>query len=152
MRSQPTQNSCRSPLGDAQPRWQAVVKLLRSRARHEDRRAERVPVGWNARYRLDSHGPWLTCRVTDVSLDGAALELPENAYAPRSRLIFLALQCGEESPAGIALRADVRSLSFAANGRHRIGVMFVNVTSVEHRFLVDMIKRSAESARGGTSP
>jgi len=128
-----------------------VVKRLKSRARHEDRRTERVPVGWNARYRLDSHGPWLTCRVTDVSLHGAALELPDNASAPRSRLIFLELQCGEEAPGGVALRADVRSLSFAANGRHRIGVMFVNVTSFEHGYLVDMINRSAEMARGGTN-
>jgi hypothetical protein len=63
----------------------------------------------------------------------------------------LELQCGEEAPGGVALRADVRSLSFAANGRHRIGVMFVNVTSFEHGFLVDMINRSAEPARGGTS-
>ena len=45
-----------------------------------------------------------------------------------------------------AVRADVRSLSFAPNGHHRIGVMFVNVNSVERQFLADMIKRTAEMA------
>ena len=29
--------------------------------------------------------------------------------------------------------------------------MFVNVTSFEHGYLVDMINRSAEMARGGTN-
>jgi hypothetical protein len=130
-----------------------VVKLLKSRRRREERGAERVPVGWGARYRLDSHGPWLACRVIDVSLDGAALELPEDGYAPRSRLIFLELQCGDEPPSSVVLRADVRSLSFATNGHHRIGVMFVNVTSVERQFLVTMIKRTAEAEEAaGTNP
>ena len=123
-----------------------MVRLLKSRSRREGRCTQRVPVGWDARYRLDSHGPWLTCRVIDVSLNGAALELPENAYAPRSRLIFLELQWGAETR-GVALRADVRSLTFGPNGRHRIGVMFVNVTSVEHQFLLDMIERSGEIPR-----
>jgi hypothetical protein len=139
-------------LGEPGLGWQEAVKLLKSRTRDEDRRTERVPVGWLARYRLDSHGPWLTCRVIDVSVEGAGFELPENADAPRSRLIFLELQWGEDARGGIALRADVRSLSFAANGRHRIGVKFVNVTSFERQFLMEMIKHSAETARGGTKP
>jgi hypothetical protein len=120
-----------------------MVKLLKSRSRPEERRAERVPLGWDARYRLDSHGPWLTCRVIDLSLDGAGLELPENVSAPTSRLILLDLECCEERPGDVALRADVRSLSFAANGQHRVGVMFVNVNSVERQFLADVIKRTA---------
>ena len=129
------------------------MKLLKSPPRRDDRRTERAPVAWDARYRLDSHGPWVACRVIDVSLDGAALELPENVYAPRSRLIFLELLWGDETSGGVALRADVRSLSFAPNGHHRVGVMFVNVTSLEHQFLVDMIKRSAEMSReAGTNP
>ena len=129
------------------------MKLLKSRPRREERRAERVSVGWDARYRLDSHGPWLTCRVIDLSLDGAALELPENGYAPRSRLILLDLQDGEQPPGDVALRADVRSLSFAPNGHHRVGVMFVNVNSVERQFLADVIKRTAEIAnRAGKNP
>jgi hypothetical protein len=147
MSSQPARDSCRSPFGDPELGWRAVVKPLKSRSRHEKRCAERTRVGWNARYRLDSHGPWLTCRVVDVSLDGAALELPENVSTPRSRLLFLELGCGEET-SSVALRADVRSLSFAPNGHHRIGVMFVNVTSIEHQYLVNMIARSAEVARG----
>ena len=129
------------------------MELLKSPPRRDDRRTERAPVAWDARYRLDSHGPWVACRVIDVSLDGAALELPENINAPRSRLIFLELLWGDETSGGVALRADVRSLSFAPNGHHRVGVMFVNVTSLEHQFLVDMIKRSAEMSReAGTNP
>jgi hypothetical protein len=139
-------------LGEPELGWPVVVRLSKSRSRREERHVKRVPASWDARYRLDSHGPWLTCRVIDVSLQGAALELPENAYAPRSRLIFLELRDGEETPDGVALRADVRSLSFARNGRHRIGVMFVNVTSVEHQFLVGMIKRSSAMARGMANP
>ena len=122
------------------------MKLLKSRTARENRQGQRLPVRVDARYRLDSHGPWLACRVIDVSVDGAALELPANASAPRSRLIFLELRGGEGQTGGVVLRADVRSLSFASNGHHRIGVMFVNVTSVEQRFLVEMINRSAEAS------
>jgi hypothetical protein len=129
-----------------------MVRLSKSRSRREQRHVKRVRVGWDARYRLDSHGPWLACRVIDVSLQGAALELPENAYAPRSRLIFLELWDREETSGGVSLRADVRSLSFARNGRHRIGVMFVNVTSVEHQFLVNTIRRSVDTASGMANP
>ena len=100
-------------------------------------------MGWHARYRLDSHGPWLTCRVIDLSVHGAALELPEDASSPTSRLILLDVQCGETPPGDVVLRADVRSLSFAPNGRHRIGVMFVNVNSVEREFLSGVIKRNS---------
>ena len=129
------------------------MKLLKSGSRREERGAQRVPVGWGARYRLDSHGPWLACRVTDVSPDGAALELPENVHAPRSRLIFLELAWRDDPSGGVVLRADVRSLSFAPNGHHRIGVMFVNVTSVERHFLVTMIKHTAETEDpAGTIP
>jgi len=129
------------------------VKLLKSRTRPEARRAERVLVSWDARYRLDSHGPWLTCRVIDLSLDGAALEFPENVSVPRSRLLLLDLQCGDKPPGDVVLRADVRSLSFSPNGHHRIGVMFVNVNSLERQFLADTIKRTAETAsRAGTNP
>ncbi len=110
-------------------------------------------MGWDARYRLDSHGRWLTCRVIDLSIDGAALELPENVSVPRSRLLLLDLQYGDEPPGDVVLRADVRSLSFSPNGRHRIGVMFVNVTYVECQFLENTVKRMAEMAhRTRTNP
>ena len=139
--------SCRCPLGEPALRLRAVVRLLKSLARREERREERrevrVQVGWHARYRLDSHGPWLTCRVIDLSVDGAALELPEDAPSPTSRLILLDVQCGETPPGDVVLRADVRSLCFAPNGRHRIGVMFVNVNSVEREFLSGVIKRNS---------
>ena len=129
------------------------MKLVKSRTRREERRAERVPLAWDARYRPDSHGPWLTCRVIDLSRDGAALELPENVSAPSSRLLLLDLQCGDEPPGDFVLRAEVRSFSLSPNGHHRIGVMFANVNSLERQFLADTIKRTAEMAnRHGTNP
>jgi hypothetical protein len=133
-------------LGEPELGRPVAVKLLKSRTRREERRAARVLVSWDARYRLDSHGPWLTCRVIDLSRDGAALELPENVSAPCSRLLLLDLQCGDKPPGDVVLRAEVRSLSVSPNGHHRIGVMFLNVSSLERQFLADTIERMAEIA------
>jgi len=81
-----------------------------------------------------------------LSVDGAALELPENVSPPSSRLLLLDLQCRDEPSGDVVLRVEVRSLSVSSTGRQRIGVMFVNVNSLERQFLADKIKRTADMA------
>ena len=133
-------------LGPVRRSQRVAVKLLKSRTRHAERRAQRVRVGWAARYRLDSHGPWLECHVIDLSVHGAALELPEHVSAPTSRLLLLDLQCGDDPPGDVVLRAEVRSVSVSENGRPRLGAVFINANSLERRFLADAVQRTADRA------
>ena len=74
-------------------------------------------------------------RVIDVSLDGAALELPENVYAAKSPHL-LGASLGRETSAGVALRADVRSLVSRRMDITRRGDVRERHL-LEHQFLVD---------------
>ena len=54
------------------------------------RRSTRYPADWAARFRFDPVAAWRSCRIIDVSWEGAALELDDVAEAePLAGLLFV---------------------------------------------------------------
>lgn len=116
---------------------------LRKRRR---RRAPRVEADCDGRIRIDAGSPWLACRVIDVSLDGAALELPEGVDAPARRIIHLELSQhrDEHLPGAIELLVEIRNSGPEADGNRRLGVKFATALSdLERRFIEASIYRTA---------
>src|SRR6476659_5319990 len=75
----------------------------------EQRRTERYPADWAARYRLDPDDDWRACRVVDVSLGGAALELA--ATTPGEGLtgpLHLEIASVSGDQVGVNVRANIR--------------------------------------------
>ena len=81
---------------------------------HDRRRAPRLTAGWQSRYTLDERPDdgWYNCRVLDISLGGAALELfgpaPLEGAGIRIELHTTGL------PAGMQLDATARHMDTGA--------------------------------------
>jgi len=101
---------------------------------------ERVPVEWDGLYGL-AGAPSLRCRVLDVSIAGARLELVED---PGGALEFIVveLRAPEHQGSGPTLQAEVRSIA-SNNGPRTVGVEFFNTTNRARLVLAEFITRYA---------
>jgi c-di-GMP-binding flagellar brake protein YcgR len=115
------------------PGWQ-----LRQR-RRDDRRYGR----WEARYRPEHAPRWNPCHVVDLSLGGAALELPTTVEQPDGRL-EVDIRPGREGVEGFVLRGQVRYVLRNRRREPRVGVEFDEMSEIERHVLNDLM--SLESA------
>ena len=113
-----------------------LVELLRK----QRRRVERVRVQWDGLYGLGGE-PSLRCRVLDVSIAGARLELVED---PGGQLDFIVveLRAPKHEGSGPTLQAEVRSIA-SNNGPRTVGIEFFNTTNRARLMLAELITRYA---------
>ena len=119
--------------------------------RRRRRRNRRELAGWPGHYALAasprhdwervSHWSleWSRCRVLDVSLGGAALELFGPAVSVGESVV-VDLQLVRNSVARVTLSAEVRHASIV-DGIARIGIQFVDVSDLEHALLRRLLAR-----------
>jgi hypothetical protein len=119
--------------------------------RRRRRRSRREPAGWPGHYALAasprhdwervSHWSlvWSRCRVLDVSIGGAALEL----FGPTVVVgdsVVVDLQLVRNSVARVTLTAQVRHEA-SVDGNQRIGIEFLEVSDLEHTLLLRLLAR-----------
>jgi acetamidase/formamidase len=105
-------------------------------ANDEQRRSPRYAADWAARYRLDERDEWRVCRVVDVSLDGAALELVDVTFVEGLTgpiVVQVASISGDQI--GVTLRAVIRRHEQLDNGRMLVGVEFSVLRDEERNLL-----------------
>jgi hypothetical protein len=105
----------------------------------EQRRSQRYPADWSARYRLDGDDPWRDCRIADVSLDGAALEvhdatLVEGLDGPID-LQIISITGGDVA---FTVRGVIRRRWQSENGQVMVGLEF-SVLRAEERNLLHLL-------------
>jgi len=115
------------------------MELVRGMKIQIPRLARRVVIDWPARYRGPAEQSWIECRVIDLSLGGAALDVPIPADEPQGPLI-LELQDVDGQPIGLQLRAEVSNWE-ARDGRLRIGIAFVSMTSLERYTIAGILSQ-----------
>jgi hypothetical protein len=102
----------------------------------EHRRAPRYAADWAARYRLDERDEWRACRVVNVSLDGAALELVGVTFVEALTgpiIVQIASISGDEI--GVTVRAVIRRHEQLESGQVLVGVEFSVLRDEERRLL-----------------
>jgi hypothetical protein len=105
------------------------------------RGSRRVTLNWPCLYRGPHDEGWVECRVVDLSLGGAALDIAIPAGEPHGR-VTLALHDQDGHPIGLDLAADVSYWKDgSAPGRLRVGVRFVNVTPLQRYMLGGLTSR-----------
>jgi hypothetical protein len=120
--------------GWAQVGESKLAELLR----RQRRRIERVPVEWEALYGPEAT-PSLRCRVLDVSIAGAQLELVDDPGGDFD-CVFIELRAPERTLGGVVLRGEVRN--FASNNARRVmGIEFVGTTNRTRLVLAELIAR-----------
>jgi hypothetical protein len=82
---------------------------------------------------------WSRCRVLDVSIGGAALELLGPAVAVGDSVV-VDLQLVRSSVARVTLTGEVRHES-TVDDHQRIGLEFVDVSDLEHALLRRLLAR-----------
>ncbi len=93
-------------------------------ARFGRRRAPRQAVAWLGRCRFGSSGGWIDCRVVDVSILGAAVEIVGFAPIGTGPLtVEIYPLAGEQS--SVVLRCEVRNRRVGERGTITLGVEFV---------------------------
>ena len=95
------------------------------------RRTRRVPTNWPGRYLAPPSEDWAECRIANLSMGGAALEVAVPSTEPQGRLT-LALYDQDGQPLGLELQAEVLWWDTGADpDRLRIGVQFVDVAPAD---------------------
>jgi len=119
--------------------------------RRRRRRSRRERAGWPGHYARAasprhewervSHWSleWSGCRVLDVSVDGAALELLGPAVTVGD-FVVVDLQLVRSTVTRVALTGEVRHES-TVDGNQRIGIEFVDVSDLEHALLHRLLTR-----------
>jgi hypothetical protein len=100
--------------------------------------AGRSVVVWDARYRARYGIQWGRCQVLDISMRGAGLLLVENIEEALTDVV-LEIRTMDGSY-GIALTGEVRHSS-TADGQHRIGIEFVDLSPFEQLGLRAVLAR-----------
>jgi hypothetical protein len=102
----------------------------------EQRRSPRYPADWTAQYRYDTAGPWRACRVIDVSLDGAAVELyDDEEHEPEVGRFYLQVCSAVDGEVGVTVRATLRRHLRRDNGQLLAGIEFAPLPPVERNLL-----------------
>ena len=134
----------RAPRAEGQPRF-------------GDRRKEkRHTAGWESRYRVVDESrehlhyageDFEPCVLTDLSMDGAGLHLPDADVTVGDR-IELDLPLGAHRRASIQVRGEVRHAS--SDGPAHLGLEFIDVGDLErallYRLLRDMHQTASQTA------
>jgi hypothetical protein len=108
----------------------------------QERRDVRRLARWQGQYMVPGHAVmgWFDCRVIDVTLRGARLEL--NGAWPASGGWDLIVQLRLSGEArGLQLRGHVRDESACNGGRSRVGVEFFDMTPGERALLELALER-----------
>jgi hypothetical protein len=92
----------------------------------EQRHDPRYPSDWAARFRFDITNEWRPCRLIDVSLDGAAIELyglsPHDSLDRRIHVEVASISGEGEA---IHILGDVRHKACTQDGRVVVGIRFL---------------------------
>lgn len=113
----------------------------------DQRRSTRVAAGWQGRYTLDSQpSERYRCRVVDVSLGGAALEL--FGPAPGDHAGIRVEFCSDSLPQGLRLPARARNMrpSAATSTGLRVGVEWHNLTRAQATMLTAIVQQTFSRA------
>ena len=97
----------------------------------ELRRRPRVQTpGWSGRCSMEGTTYWAECRVVDVSLNGAGLELLERAgdIGIGTRLVFVLDSNGSVF---LRLAGDVRRVDPLVGGAASVGIQFADLSETE---------------------
>ena len=108
---------------------------------HDRRRSMRLAAGWQGRYTLHHrHDDPYQCRVVDISLGGAALELfdPAPLEGAGIRVEFRS----QSLPAGLRLRARARHMGPSTSTGMRIGVEWHDLTRAQTTMLNAILKQT----------
>lgn len=94
---------------------------------------------WHGRYRVGRLRRWTACRVLDVSMGGAAIEVHDEPRAPGTVLRF------ELRPVGVAVgpvrvRAEIRHVRRLVAGSAHVGLEFVDIPASERTTLDRMLR------------
>ena len=109
------------------------------------RLARRVIMNWPARYMVLAEQCWIECRVIDLSLGGAALDVPVPADEPQGPLV-LELQDVDGRPLGLQLRAEVSNWE-GRDGRLRVGIVFIGMTALERYKLAGTLSQQRRARK-----
>jgi hypothetical protein len=121
------------------------MELVRGVKIQIPRMARRLEMNWPARYLGPAEQSWTECRVIDLSLRGAALDVPVPADEPHGPLI-LELQDVDGQPIGLLLRAEVSNWE-GQDGRLRLGIAFTGTTSLERYKLAGILSQQRRASK-----
>jgi hypothetical protein len=107
-------------------------------AKASRRRAERVTGLWYGRYKFRRFGPWVDCRVSDVSTTGAAVEV--DGPLPDGAILLEIRSVGSVSDRA-RVRGEVRNHRARREGGWRVGVEFVDPPIPAVASLLRMMQR-----------
>jgi c-di-GMP-binding flagellar brake protein YcgR len=113
--------------------------------RREHRRSERRPADWIADYMIEgrTEDGWHPCRITDLSLGGAALELVGSRPAQINRRLVIDLRTADGESQDIQLRGEIKNQTVTEDGTIRVGVEFVEPTELERSILESLLEHQA---------
>ena len=104
------------------------------------RGSRRLTLSGSARYRIATDESWTDCRLLDLSLGGAAIEIPVPEHEPTGRVI-LELLSVDGQPSGLQLRAEISNWVGTENNCLRVGLAFVGLTNFERYKLSGVMSR-----------
>lgn len=101
----------------------------------------RASLAWDARYRLDPDASWSTCRLLDVTLTDAEIELSDSLPIDRveDQPFFLQIDTIAEDQVDLTMRAVVRDVSLDDTGMPVARVEFD--ARREERLLLQLLVR-----------
>jgi hypothetical protein len=88
------------------------------------RRLPRFPTDWEARFRFDVAGEWRKCRLTNISWEGASLDLEDiRDDEPLDGRIYVQIRSvsGEDE---IDAPAQIRHSTRTGRKKAKVGIMF----------------------------
>ncbi len=98
-------------------------------------------VDWRARYRLDPAAPWADCRLLDITLTGAVIELteelPDGEYAEHP--FHLQIDTIADDDVGITMQAVIQDCGRNDAGQPIVGIEFS--ARREERLLLTLLVR-----------
>jgi PilZ domain len=111
-----------------------LFKRTTDTARPQARRVLRQRVDWPTRYKLEgSRQGWRNCRLTDISRDGAGVEL-FNTTEQEVRAYRVIIEV-DLPPAVFHLVGDVRHLTKGERGGVLAGLQFTSLSPIERDML-----------------
>jgi hypothetical protein len=120
----------------------------------ERRRRQRYrATHWTGRYRFGGVSAWRDCTLVDVSETGAGFDaymLATDAL-PQSDVELELIDRADPEPDAVRLVGRVRHVARSEQGHVRVGVEFVDLSSLEGRLLAMLFRRDERHRRPTTS-
>lgn len=105
----------------------------------------RAPVDWRARYRVGADASWADCRILDISLGGAVVELSDEtsievpADASADEHFILRIDTIADDDVGIVMQAVIQDRGLSDAGRPVVDIEFS--ARREERLLLHLLVR-----------